>query len=110
MTSTIPSLQRKVLEALQEEDDIGQIKDILKGLDKEIGECYSSFSQLLGSKKSPNELQHNITNLLEMCCCEFWRIRISGSGDYCPGCVHHRDSVGLNFNEIRVERKTRFKV
>ena len=99
LVSALKILQR-IKESVEYEDTTEEFVTETELLDKELDSCYNSLRQI--RNRPINEIQHALTNMIEECCCLFWRERIRDGGSYCPDCITHGSLAGTNQGEFRL--------
>ena len=103
MVTTLPRMKQtlqKIRESIPYDETTEEFVSGCDELDKELTICYNSLRQI--RNRPINEVQHALTNMVEECCCLFWRERIRDGGSYCPDCCKHGSIAGTSQGELRL--------
>jgi len=101
--ATLPNLRtilQKIRESIEYENTTEEFIKSCEELDKSQQMIYNSLRQI--RNRPINEIQHALTNMVEECCCLFWRERIRDGGSYCPDCCKHGSIAGTSQGELRL--------
>ena len=103
--ATIMNAQRllaKIKDSIAYDLTTTEFVEAFEGLTEELDQCYTLIRQL--QSRPPAEVSHALTNLIEQCCCLYWRERMNSvSGDFCPDCYLHGAKAGMKQGEFRLK-------
>ncbi len=94
------TILQKIKKSISYDETTTEFIELTSALDKELDSCYNSLRQI--RNRPINEIQHALTNIVEECCCLFWRERIRDGGSYCPDCCKHKLMTGQSAGEFRL--------
>jgi len=98
----------KLRESVEYSDTTTEFFEEVEALDSELKKCYNDLRQL--QIRPMSEILHKITQMVEDCCCSYWKARVKDAGDFCPDCAKHKGSVSLTTGEIRAVRGPRSRI
>lgn len=109
---TIPKAQillAKIKDSIPYDHTTTEFISGIEDLTKELDSCYTKLRKL--QNRPISEIQHGLMNMLEKCCCIYWRERMNRiSGDYCPDCCLHGQKAGQVAGQIRIVRGPRTRL